>query len=225
MPAERAATKGVEWNEDGAAVTFRNPLTARGGESVLVRGGGLSSDKNRARSFSRARPSKSSEFAFALELEAKGELNLALAEERAAGFRDLLEARVEGQGRARRRVDRRVDVRHLRAVEDVEAFDQRFEVHRLLQMEASRQAQVGVDDARHREGVAGQKREARRAARTVDAACRVRPEASRGRRGRSAAGLDGGERRARVSGEDRRDGPAVKDRAADLAVAVVEELR
>src|ERR1700759_3968183 len=97
---------------------------------------------------------KGREFEFDLELEAKGELNLTLAEERAARLGGRQEVRVEDQRRAARAADRRVNVRYLSAVEDVEALDQSLKVHRLFQAEATRDSQVCVDDARHLEGVA-----------------------------------------------------------------------
>jgi len=45
MPATRVAAKGVAGNEDGTMIARRRRPTPRARESVLVRRGGLSSDK------------------------------------------------------------------------------------------------------------------------------------------------------------------------------------
>src|SRR5215213_3257422 len=180
--------------------------------------------KNRARpAWGRARELNSRRSG--LELEARAELNLTLAEERAVRRGRRTEGRVKCQRVAREVVEGRVDARDLRAVEEVEALGQYLEVHALLDLEAAREAHVEVPDFRLLEEVARRAREARRAARAVDAAARrvVRREAEgrRGDRARDVARVA----RAREGVKDGRERPAVEDRAADLVVLEAREVR
>src|SRR5689334_10937864 len=83
-----------------------------------------------------------------LKFEARGELHLALAEQRAVCAGDVEErigsSAVECQRRSGKVVNRSVNDCHLRAVEDVETFRQHFDLHLLTQTEASRESRVNV---------------------------------------------------------------------------------
>src|ERR1051325_6987042 len=87
-----------------------------------------------------------------LELEAGGELHLALAEERAVCAGDVEERigsdAVERQRRTGQVGNRSVNHRHLGAVEDVETFRQHFQLHLLSETEASRKSRVNVPNVR-----------------------------------------------------------------------------
>src|SRR5689334_12015648 len=87
-----------------------------------------------------------------LELEARGELHLALAEERTVCAGDVEErigsGAVKRQCRTGQVVNRSVNHRHLRAVEDVETFRQHFQLHLLSETEASRKSRVNVPNVR-----------------------------------------------------------------------------
>src|SRR5215212_5224043 len=65
-----------------------------------------------------------------LELEASCELHLTLTEQRAVGAGSRAEWCVEGQSASRQVVDGAVDGRHLRAIEDVKAFNEDFKLVR-----------------------------------------------------------------------------------------------
>ena len=75
----------------------------------------------------------------ALELEAHCELDLSFAEESRTSFRDALERRVKGEGIIREvlGIERRVDVRHLSAIEHVESFSKEFQSGSFIEFEAT----------------------------------------------------------------------------------------
>src|ERR1043166_880365 len=86
-----------------------------------------------------------------LELEANGQLNLALAEQCAVSTRHLLERGVEDQAlraaagraaRGRERIDRGVHAGYLGAVEEVEGFAEHFDLGLLSNREPARNAEI-----------------------------------------------------------------------------------
>src|ERR1051325_5976270 len=81
-----------------------------------------------------------------LELEAGCELHLTLTEQRAVSAGDVKErigpGAVEGQRRSGLVVNRWINNRHLRAVENVEAFHQKLQLHTLSNAEASRKPRI-----------------------------------------------------------------------------------
>src|SRR5947209_7739145 len=151
-----------------------------------------------------------------LKLEAHGQLNLALAEERAARRVHRREIGLEEQRRTGDPVEARVLARHLRAVEDVEAFCQKLYVLVLREAEATRDSQVRVHDPRQTEGVARQEREPGGSARTVNARSCTTRNAPRNRSGEGNAG---------VVRKDGRNGPTVEYCSPGLARAYTERVR
>src|SRR2546423_14210748 len=221
MPAAAPRAKGVERREDGVGGRRGYRFT---GAEMRVRfstPGGLSSEQKNGRAHKGARPfgEKNVSGSLPLELEAHAELNLTLAEERAVRAGDGVEAAgaaVEGQSRTGYGVERLVDCGDLRAVEEVEALGQHLDVRALCDLEAAREARIEVPDFRLLEEVARDEREARRAARAVDAAARRRVRGEAEGRGTYGAGDVPAEALPGEGVKNRGERPAVEDRAARL---------
>ena len=119
-----------------------------------------SSDKKRARPC-QTRPLfyVSDAGAFALKLEAEGELNLPLAEDRVAGGGVRPECRERSECRPRQSEGGIVDRSDLSSIEEVKAFDQKLKICCFVKAEAAREARVHVDDLRLPEAVASERQE------------------------------------------------------------------